>query len=332
MCFVRLFLVLLACTVSVAAQSTGSPPTAATSNRSVGNIRGKVILQNGSSVSQSVRINLLNLRGTRDMVVTDNQGQFDFRSLTPGDYTIEVEGDRLRYEVSRETVHVFGGGATSVVTITLKEKTSSSSEKPAGNVISAGEIENDVPEKAKKEFERAGKLSKEGKALEAIDHLKKAIAIYPNFLMAHNDLGAQLLDLGRLDEAETELRRAIELDQKAFNPYLNLGIVLIRQQRYAEGVEILKKATSLGSDSPAAKLYLGVALMNVNELEEAERELKAAYNLGGASYAIALFYLGEVYMNKGERALARQAFEAYLHDEPNAENSAQARKWIGMLH
>jgi len=151
-------------------------------------------------------------------------------------------------------------------------------------------------------------------------------------MMAHNDLGAQLLEQGNLDEAATELHRAIELDPKAFNPYLNLGIVLIRQKKFTEAADTLRKSLSLMSDSPAAKLYLGLALMNKNDFGDAERELKAAYHLGGTVYSDALFYLGELYMRKGERKLARQAFEDYLHDEPsNATNAAQARKLIGTL-
>lgn len=333
--FVRFVLVLLACAVSIAAQSssgrTSNAPTPATTNSSRGNIRGKAVLENGAPMNLAVRVTLLNLRGTQDLTVSDNQGQFEFRGLVPGDYTVEVEGDRLKFDVSREAVHVFGGGATAVLIVTLKEKKNETESKPGANVVSVDEIGKDVPAKARKEFEQASKYAHDGQTLKAVDHLRKAIAIYSNFMMAHNDLGTQLLEQGNLDEAETEFRRAIELDAKAFNPTLNLGIVLVREHKFAEAAEILDKALSLESDSPSAKLYLGMALLNTNELDRAERELKAAYNLGGTFYAIALFYLGELYINRGARALARQAFEAYLHEEPNATNSAQARKWIGIL-
>ena len=36
--------------------------------------------------------------------------------------------------------------------------------------------------------------------------LKRAIAIYPDYLAAHNDLGAQLLEQAQLDEAADELQ------------------------------------------------------------------------------------------------------------------------------
>ena len=272
----------------------------------------------------------MSLRGTQEVVFTDSQGLFDVRGLTSGEYTVEAEGDGLRYEVSTEHVQVYKG-APSIVTIVLKEKVADGKTKPGNDVVSVGEMDKDVPAKAKKEFKLASQLAKDGKNSEAIDHLKKAIDIYPNFMMAHNDLGAQLLERGDLDEATVELRRAIEIDTQAFNPYLNLGIVLLRQQRFAEATDTLRKALSLESNSPAAKLYMGLALKAMNELDEAERELKGAYNLGGASYAVALFHLGEVYIDKGERELARQALEAFLRDAPGAPNAAQARKLIGLL-
>lgn len=290
------------------------------------------MLSNGTSVSQAVRISLQNFRGTQAVIFTDNDGQFDLPNLTPGEYTLEVQGDKLRYDAITEQVQVFRGAPTSV-TITLKEKSASDSNqaKPPGDVVSVNELDKDVPPKARKEFERASKLASEGKAAEAIEHLRKALTLYPDFMMAHNDLGAQLLEQGKLDEATTELQRAIELDAKTFNPRLNLGIILVRQQRFSEAAETLKQALSLESNSPAAKLYLGMALVGLNDLDGAERELKASYNLGGISYAVALFHLGEVYMNKGERLNAQRAFEAYLHDAPNAANAAEARKLISML-
>jgi Flp pilus assembly protein TadD len=331
---VKLLIALLLFTVSVAAQTSGTRPSSTTASQpaetSSGSIRGKVVMPNGSQISQAVRITLQNVRGIQDAIFTDNQGQFEFRGLSSGDYTIEVEADRLKFDTTTEHVQVFRSVPTPV-TIALKEKATTNGTKAAGDVISVGEIGPDVPPKARKEFEQAGKLAKEGKALEAIAHLRKAIAIYPNFMMAHNDLGAQLLEEGKLDEATAELQLAIKIDAKAFNPYLNLGVVLIRQKRFAEATEALRKALSLESNVPSAKLYMGLALIGTNNLEGAERELKAAYNLGGPSYSIALFHLGEVYMNRGERVLARQAFEAYLHDAPNAANAVQARKLIGIL-
>ena len=307
--------------------ATGPPSADPTQ---VGSIKARVILESGNSVSHAVQVTLSNARGTQSRLYSDNQGQFEIRNLPPGEYTLQVEGDRLVYEVISERLDVLAGTPT-VVTLTLKEKSNKGTTRPAAPSASVAELSKDIPPKARKEFERASALSREGKTAEAIERLRKAIEIYPTFMMAHNDLGALLLDQGHVDEAIAELLRALELDRKAFNPHLNLGVAYLRQQRLPEAVDVLRKATSLESTSGAAHLYLGIALKASNDFAAAERELHTAYDLGGAAFAEALFYLGQVYMNMGERTLARQAFELYLQQQPQAANAAEARRLVSIL-
>lgn len=315
--------------ISIRAQGApGLSPSTLGTTRGTGGIRGRVILKNGAGISEAVKVNLNTVRGKMDTTFTDNQGQFEFRNLVPGEYVVEVEGDNIRFETTTERVPVFRS-TPSVVNVTLREKLGGT--RRVDSVVSVGEIGDDVPGKARKEFERAAKLYKDGKLFESIDHLKRAIEIYPKFLMARNDLGAQLLEQGNLDQAAAELRRAIEIDPKAFNPNLNLGIVLVKQRKFLEAASALNAALSLSSDSPAANLYLGMALMNLKDSQAAERHLKSAYDLGGSPYAIAFFYLGQVYVQTGDRARARHAFESYLEHEPTAANAPEARKLIGML-
>ena len=295
-----------------------------------GSIRGRIVLPGGAFVAESIKVTLQTLRETISVIYADTQGQFEFLGLAPGNYQLEIEGDRQRFEVSTEPVQVFKG-TPSIVTLTLKEKVSPVKTSSAAKTASVTELAQNIPSGAKREFEKASKLTSEGKAEEAIAHLRKAITLYPEFVMARNDLGAQLLGLGKLDDAADELRKAITLDQKAFNPKLNLGIVLVQQHHFAEAVEVLTQALSLEAGSPEARLYSGIALMALGSLEAAEKDLRTAYSLGGTPYALALFHLGQLYMNKGDKESARRAFAEYLRDLPNADNADQVRKMIAML-
>jgi len=197
--------------------------------------------------------------------------------------------------------------------------------------ISVAELDAAVPDKAKKEFDKASGAAAEGKAKDAIAHLRTAISIYPRYLMARNDLGAQLLGLGKLDEAADELRKALEIDPKAFNPNLNLGIVLVQQQKFAEAEAPLKAAVSLDAGSAAARLYNGIALAGISANKEAERELKAALELGGNTFSLAYFHLGEVYLNLGERSKAASALKSYLREAPNGPKASQARTLLSTI-
>jgi TolA-binding protein len=314
-----LAVLLFICAVYMSPQTSGA-----------GSISGRVLFPNGSWVNESVRISLETSRGVRSSVYTDNQGQFIFRGLAPGIYQVVVDTGNSQFEVSSARIEVFPG-SPALLNIILKEKKSSKQSMSSGSIVSATELDEAVPSKARKEFERASNASKEGNTDEAIAHLRKAIELYPAYLMARNDLGAQLLDQGKLAEAEEELRKAIALDAKAFNPYLNLGIVLVQQQHFSEAAEILKKAIALEASSPPARLYLGQALAALNDLPGAEKELKAAHDLGGPVYAVALFRLGEVYLSMGDRQRALKTFQRYLSEAPDAPNAPEAKRLIGTL-
>ena len=294
-----------------------------------GSIRGRVLLPNGRPAPENLKVSLLTFRGLQSQSFTDARGGFDFGDLTPGSYEVQVETSGVEYQVVSENVRVFRGMPT-VVTISLGESAGEASVSKAG-VISVSELGSDVPKAARKEFELGNKAVENKKADEAIGHFRSAVALYPAFVMAHNNLGVQLLGEGKLDEAAEELKKAIELDQKAFNPKLNLGIVLVEQERFFEATLILEQAIALGPNSASAHLHLGMARLKLENLEDAETHLKAAYALGGSSYSIALFHLGELYMKKGDREAALKSFKEYLRASPTAPNAAQAQKYVAVL-
>ena len=270
------------------------------------------------------------MRGELAFTYTDQQGRFEIGNVAPGQYSVEVDADPQRHlEAVSERVLVGRGGGPTFVTVSLKEQghESTSDEK----TVSVAMLNQKVPSAAKREFERAKHLLDQGKADESIEALRSAINIYPDYLMAHNDLGAQLLEQGKLDQAAAELKVATVIDPQAFNPQLNLGIVLFKQGNFNEALPPLEKASSIAPTLPAPHLYLGMVAMKVSNMERAERELLTAHQLGGPKFSIALVHLGQLYMKEGKREKAREAFESYLHESPDAVNADQVRKAIGSL-
>ena len=318
---------------TLAAALVFSLPAAAAlgQSRRPGSIRGRVLLPDGRPVTSPVKVSLRVLRGEKAAFYTDNEGQFYLPAVDVGLYTLEVEDDRERkYEPGSERVEVFSD-SPSIVTIYLKEKGSGFKERPSSDSVAAAELDANIPAGAAKEFERGTKAGREGKFEEASAHMRKALSIYPDYLKARNDLGTFLLAQGKLEEAAAELAEAVKLAPTAFNPRLNLGIVLVRRRDFAGAAENLEVALSLDPNSPAARLYAGLARVGLGETERAEKELAAAYGLGGSDYALAQYHLGQLYMNRGERARARKAFETYLHDKPDATNAEEVRRLLGIL-
>lgn len=310
------------------AQGRGSGRSTDSVRTSQGSIRGRVILPSGAHTDEAIKITMSTLRGTLATIYAESQGAFEFPEIPPGTYYLEFEADRRRFHPVQETVQVYRG-MPSVITVTLRPIGSVETLKP--NTVSVAELEEKVPEKAKKEFDKATAVGEQGKTDEAIAHLRKAISIHPNFIRAHNDLGTYLLGQGNLDEAEETFRKTLTLDPNSFNPLLNLGIVLVHKHSFVEATDRLAKALAIRPNSPAAHLYAGLAFMATDKPDAAEGNLKTAYSLGGAKYGVSLYHLGQLYLNRGERAAALKSFQEYLAVVPDAQNAQQVRKLIGML-
>ncbi len=288
-------------------------------------------MPDGSPLTTAVKVTLKAIRGDSAMLYTDSQGRFEMVNVIPAQYTLEVDADReRRFEITRETIQVNRGAGTTVVTLYLKER-AGESHVGADKTVSVAMLSQKVPSAAKREFDRAGRYLKEGNDLEAIAALKRAVAVYPDYLAARNDLGVQFMERGEFDEAATELQAAIKIDPKAFNPQLNLGIVLFRQNKFSESLATLDKALSIEPAAPAAHLFAGMASLQLNDMARGEKELNAAFDLGGSTYSVALLNLGRLYMKRGEREMALKSFEAYLRESPNAADAAQVQKLIGTL-
>ncbi|HEX6184719.1 MAG TPA: tetratricopeptide repeat protein [Pyrinomonadaceae bacterium] len=296
-----------------------------------GVIRGRVIMPDGKAVTKAVKVTLKIVTGDHTVAYTDQQGLFEFNGLSTGAYTVEAEADREReFETVTERVQVLRNTPVSV-TLMLREKTAKPGESSPAGVVSAQELGAKVPAKAAEAFERGSAAARAGKPAEAVAHFEKAVALHPDYLAARNDLGTQLLALGRLEEAGEQLREAARIDPKAFNPRLNLAIVYVGRGRFIEAAEAAELALALNPASPGARLYAGIAHLGLEGFERAETELTTAYRLGGAPFALAQFHLGQLYLNRGERALALKAFETYLRDMPDAANAEQVKRLLGEL-
>ncbi|HJQ24735.1 MAG TPA: tetratricopeptide repeat protein [Blastocatellia bacterium] len=311
-------------------QSDNAPRRAPTvDSTAVGSISGRVTLPSGDPVNNRVRITLSTLNDPGMTGFTDNNGSFTFSNLRAGNYSIEVVGDHKLFEPTTEQVFL-PRGASITVNITLREKNAATENKAIG-IVSAAETDEKIPEAARKEYDKATGLASDGRVSEAVESFKKALAIFPAYLRAHNDLGAQYLKLKRLDEAAAQFEAALDINPKVFNPRLNLGIARLEQKNYSDALEHLNQAVALDSSSAAAHLYLGVVLEETDELEAAERELRSALSLGGPAMAVGHFYLAQLQMKKGDKDQAVSELTIFLKESPNNELAPRARRILDTL-
>src|SRR4029453_11459902 len=98
-------------------------------------------------------------------------------------------------------------------------------------------IDVNVPVEAQKEYAAAKALingGDKGKLTKAIDHLDKAIAMYPKFTEAYLTRGLAYMDQREWANAENSLRAAIEVSPEAVTAYWALGEVYTRQKKWSQ--------------------------------------------------------------------------------------------------
>lgn len=95
---------------------------------------------------------------------------------------------------------------------------------------------------AQQHFKKAYELQMSGELQEAIEEYKRSIEIFPT-AEAHTFLGWTYSFEGRYDDAIRECEEAIQVDPDFGNPYNDIGAYLIEKGRLDEAIEWLKKAT-----------------------------------------------------------------------------------------
>ena len=295
-------------------------------------IQGTIIFPSGQRVDRPLKVRLDTPTRGELITMTDTNGRFSFYRLTPGQYTILIDGDE-NYEAVNERTNLIQAGRSmgtteEVIPIQIRLK------RKAADAIRPEVVHADlanVPKPAVDLYYNALKLAQDGKNKAAIDKLNEAIKVHPNFMLAFNELGVQYQKVNELEKADEALQSALNISPNAFAPLVNHGIVLVRLKKYAPAEADLRAALKENDKSAIAHYYLGRALAYLGKFDEAETELNTAITLGGEQMKEAHRYLGAIYHARGDTEKAIAQLETYLRIAPKADDADAVRQLIKQL-
>jgi len=97
---------------------------------------------------------------------------------------------------------------------------------------------------------------------------------------AYSALGAVFYERNMVNQAVDALKKALEIDPDYAGAINNLGYILVETKKNIEkGISLCQKAVELDPSNPAYRDSLGKALMDNNRLDEAKIEIKKALEL-----------------------------------------------------
>ncbi len=291
-------------------------------------ILGHVYYPSGHPLDRRVRVRVTSVRGGPSSVMTDDNGAFTILRLPDGTYNLTIEAGP-EFETLTESVQIIDSGVRGAPGQTLNVQLHLQYKAPTSNppaVLNAA-LAN-IPKPARDLYEQALAASNAGDHKKAIENLKKAVSIAPDFLMALNELGMQYLKVNELNLAHDSLVLALRQDPEPFILHLNYGLILLQRKQFDKAEAEMRIALDKSNSSAPAHEYLGRALIGLQRLDEAEKELKRALELGGEQAFNAHRYLGAVYMQKGEDEKAIAELKEYLRLQPKVKDAEQIKQII----
>ena len=263
--------------------------------------------------------------------ITSTDGRYRFSRIVAGTYFIVAKPNSSEFRGAIRRVELLdtsrSAAALSSERVDIILEAMPRVETMAGIIFA-----QEVPAEATARFEKAMESVTKKKTAEAIKELSEALAIFPDYFMANQQLGLIYVEVEDYKKAIPWLVKAIEVNQKAAPSYLALGISSLKLGRADLALDALERARRLDEKSFRVHFYLGLTLLELNRLDDAEVALKTAYKLGGPAKATsAHLYLASVYTKRGQNREAIAELESYLHESPKAANAPSVREAIASL-
>jgi Flp pilus assembly protein TadD len=286
---------------------------------------GRVSLPNGKPAAR-VKVYLEGPRGIARDTISDDQGQYEIRSLPGGRYRVRAANpeapDQVCDPTESDTTRAYSNRLQ--IDVFLKMPVPETKRNFNAGVLNVGET--NIPQAARKAYEQGLKLQKEKQTQQALTALNQAIELHPTYFQALTERGNLLMQQNKLAEAEGDFVRALELNEKYAPALRGLGYCQIQQKQFPAAVSNLEKAFVLEPSAPLTLLLLGYGNLSLNRYEEAKQCLQQALKLGPESAARAHVYLAEIFAQEQKFKEAADAIRQYLKVKPDATDAASLRK------
>ncbi len=305
-------------------------------------IRGRVLFDPKAPPSGPVEVRLEGIgRDAIANVYADGIGNFEFKDLNAGTFHIFVRTEgfdevRQRVEVTR--------GAEQIITamITINRAAAAPDDATSGsdpNLVDLTEFRKTYPAAAVRAHDRALDEREKGNLSKAIELLKEAIELAPDFYRAHNTLGLIYQQSGQPNEARREFLVARELNPRSADPLINLGRLYLQAgdaeesfgnrdqavETFGAAALLLGDAVKLNPRNAVGYYFLGSALYKTGQLELARAALGRSKALDD-SFLPSYLMLANVYLKLEHFEMVLAELDAYLAKEPpQSERQAAER-------
>ncbi len=169
----------------------------------------------------------------------------------------------------------------------------------------------------------------QGKTLQAIESLKKALSIDPKLAEAHDYLGLIYLEQSDPRKAAKHLEKAVSINPYFTEAHNTLGVAYKELKKYDRSMEEFETALKDKTYSTPEKIYLNIGYLHLErgKIPEATRSFEQALRIK-PDYLRGMLGLGQAYQQSGRADLATKEFQRIVKLGPDSAEAAQARQLL----
>jgi len=243
-----------------------------------------------------------------------HDGSFQITGIEPGRYQMEVTDPQGRV-IQQSYVYITGNEPLRV------QLSDQGPVKQTRGTVSARMLTHRVPKNARKQFEEAEKSMKHRDTAAATEHLERAVEIDPEYMQAHNNLGARYAQARRFEDAVREFQRTVELEPDSVMAQTNLMLVLLPAEHFDQAERQARLVLQRTPSSLQAAYVLGASLYAQKKYTaEAVESLRK----GIPKYPQGHLMTAEILGRQGDYDQAAKEAQAYL-ESGNQELRDQAQ-------
>lgn len=261
---------------------------------------------------------------------TNDAGKADFWNIPVGDYHVVVSGEGIQttdstmFEVDARQV-----SQSQYVTVRQIDASGPKPANPKSGTVSAADL--NAPSKARKELDKANEAMARQEWSKAAELLNKAIAIYPQYVGAYNNLGVvygRMNDMAREQEA---LQKAISLDEHFAPACGNLAKLYLQQKKFSEAEGLLGKALSVEPNNGQDLILLADTQYMERHYDAAIATAQRAHSLPNEPHSVAHYIAGMAYEQENRKQQALAEFQIFLSEEPAGPRAEHVRSDIAKM-
>jgi len=340
---------------TVTTQPTMNSPEGSLGQRAF--ISGKVVLDDGTRLTESATIQTICQGHKQTVAHTDSHGSFSFEfgnrlsAASAGISAADADSSWSAANTGRgnqrdwrncELQAELAGFTSQSIDLTSRMSTFESADVGRLVLHRMGQVEGltisatsaAAPKDAQKAFEKGRDKAAKEKWDEAQQLFEKAVQIYPKYAIAWFELGHIQLRKNLIPQARSSFQQSIAADPKYANPYRGLAEVETQQEQWQEVVKVTDQVLALNPVSfPDAWFRNALANYHLHDFAAAEKAARQGMKIDEHHQLPKLEYLlGVILIQKPDYQEAASHIQNFLHVASDPADIEGAQKQLAEIN